>query len=426
MATILHEKGGNYDTPVEFIPYAKLASELFSRDQKFVPFLGAGASLIAPGNAAAATGTPDASDLKIAEFCQSFDLKDEMARVLVAAAVRVALRLQQSATGPSAARPTAAPSAAELAAELAASLEYDYFEEPARRLSRALEYEVVELAKVLRRATTVTGIASTAPPLVGIASYYQYREGNTRLWDALQERFGHVTETTPIQRLVACMARHYLDFQPQDPYLCVTTNYDRLLELAMQRLNVPYCVVTVPKSGTTVRTRYSENVAERLGLDTAGFKRLQREQNQMTPDGYYLKASKPLVVIYQVHGNLDADERQYDSVVISDEDYIENIRLSGSTSRLIPNQFRTLMGYRNFLFLGYSFSDWNVRIFYKLLQAIRAAHGVESNDYAVMYRFDHYENVFFRRKEINICLTTLDRFTAGVRQEASSPCLDTI
>ena len=433
MAKILHEKGGNHDTAVEFIPYVTLGPNLFSTDQKFVPFLGAGASLIPVQTTSETLHTPDASDSKIRELCDSFGLQDELACMLVAAAVRVALRLQADPSakpGPAAASkaavpPSKAPTAAELASELAASLAYDYFDEPARRLRQALKIETGEIAAMLRRATAATGVAATAPPLVGIASYYQYRDGPSNLWETLYSRFKGVTETTRVQRLVACAARHYLDGNPQEPYLCVTTNYDRLLELAMTSAGVPYCVVTVPKIGTFVRTTFSKGVQEHLGMDDEGFARLEELQNKMTPDQYYLRRN--LAVIYKIHGSLDPSERQHDSVVISDDDYIDNIRQSGSNSKLIPNHFRTLMGYRNFLFLGYSFSDWNVRILYKQLQAIRADQQFESNDYAVMNQANPYESVFFHEKKINICLTTLDKFVEGVKPHAPrSKCLDAV
>jgi hypothetical protein len=432
MANILYEKSGSYESAVQFIPYSKLAEDLFSIEQKFVPFLGAGASLPKSPSLQTTPLTPIDQE-KIKRLSESMGLADDISTILVVAAVRVAKYIQEhnlARKQPPAGQPepvrTSARSASELAGKLASLVLYDLFEEPARTLNRLLpDYQQNELADVLRSATALTGIAPIAPPLLGIASFYQYQQGRTDLWNELHNCFKNVIDTNPVHRLVACAAKYYIESNPQESYLSVTTNYDDLLEIAMTRKEVPHCVVTVPKNGPHVRTRFSPDVAGYLGISSEALARLEELQNRLSPDEYYLMPRKPIAVVYKMHGCLDSTERDKDSIVISDEDYIETIGASGSNSRLVPNQFRTLMGYRKFLFLGYSFSDWNVRILYKFLQRLRVDQNFESSDYAVFNRVNPYESAFFKEKKINICLTNLDNFSESIAKYSSS-CLESV
>src|ERR1019366_2562467 len=112
------------------------------------------------------------------------------------------------------------------------------------------------LEAVLTSVISITGAANPAPPLLSVASYYQYKEGDDGIWNALRPVFASVNVTTKTRDLVAEIAGLHV-FHPnirqlskhQRNYLVVTTNYDELIEKAMYERKVPCCVVTVAKSG---------------------------------------------------------------------------------------------------------------------------------------------------------------------------------
>ncbi len=66
------------------------------------------------------------------------------------------------------------------------------------------------------------------------------------MWNALHEIFLGKRCPTPTDELIARAARWYLGHtQTSGDYLVITTNYDRLIELAFDAAGVPYCVLAV-------------------------------------------------------------------------------------------------------------------------------------------------------------------------------------
>jgi hypothetical protein len=113
-------------------------------------------------------------------------------------------------------------------------------------------------------------------------------------------------------------------------------------------------------------------------------------------------------VIFKIHGCLFPSVPGRDSVVISDEDYIDHLCRMGSNDGLIPLEVVNLMMGKSFLFLGYSFSDWNIRGLHRSLIASRPDRG--AGDYAVVYRVNPFERRFFDQYGIHVLQTALDRF----------------
>jgi hypothetical protein len=68
----------------------------------------------------------------------------------------------------------------------------------------------------------------------------------------------------------------------------------------------------------------------------------------------------------------------------------------------------TLVPGKRLLFLGYSFSDWNVRSIYETLTRRTPT---DAKDYAVTYRLSKFERLYFEKKNIGLILQDLARFT---------------
>jgi hypothetical protein len=406
----------------ERIPYTSLRGQLLSGDrQQIIPFLGAGASLAMAATTQVSEDSkkPDSqlnADAELDALFEKLDLRDESLRRFVRNALDLAQRLQRQPADPHLPCDDVAPTATELAALLARETDYEYLARPARKLQAFLPEESEEqLIEILKSLAERTSVAATAPPLLSVASYFNHSMRRNKLWEKLHQRFRLVNRKTDTHKLIALSARRYFDRDPDTHYLIVTTNYDHLMEDALEEEGVATSIVTVDNKDRLTHVRFSSRVQSYLGLDNGAFDRLERENSKVAPGEFILTTRKPLAIVYKMHGSLDRGERERDSVIISDQDYVSYLEQNGLALNIIPAQIKKLMGFIPLLFLGYSFSDWNVRSFYA--QILRKRNNKEDDqDYAVLKSLDPYEQTFFAEKGVAILMTSLDRFAARIRE----------
>ena len=163
--------------------------------------------------------------------------------------------------------------------------------------------------------------------LARIATFYEMQRSRNELVTAVQNAVGRATKPSAAVRALA-----ELDFP-----LVLTTNYDQLLERALNKADKN------PRKG----------VYDPEGLEaTTDF-----------PDG----ADDPQrPFIFKIHGDVDAPK----SVVITDEDYIQFTLRMGDRDALhpVPETFRYQFKRMPTLFIGYSLVDYNLRLLFKTLR----------------------------------------------------------
>jgi hypothetical protein len=128
-----------------------------------------------------------------------------------------------------------------------------------------------------------------------------------------------------------------------------------------------------------------------------------------------------MVVLYKMHGCLYSQlSKEQDSVVITDTDYVNFISRMSTGNCVVPGHVAKLMTGKQFLFLGYSFNDWNVRSVYEMMVERRDRDKPENDarDYAVTRDFTKFEQAYCKRKNIMIIKTELDSFSEGIDREA--------
>src|ERR1051326_1677462 len=124
--------------------------------------------------------------------------------------------------------------------------------------------------------------------------------------------------------------------------LIVTTNYDRLMENALEKIHRPYELVVQPIDGF-------KDAAQDWVI-----KELPRVRD------------KAKLILYKIHGTFpDAATPKTSRIIITEDDYIKFLTVIGAKDKGVPPVIRSDMVDGTLLFLGYSLEDWDFRTIYK-------------------------------------------------------------
>ena len=132
--------------------------------------------------------------------------------------------------------------------------------------------------------------------------------------------------------------------------LIITTNYDRLMERALEDEGREFRVVVQPTDGFD---------------NTSGIQKMLNELIEY--EGR---------IIYKIHGTFNGstrffigqmDENELDSLIVTEDDYIQFLMVMDKQEQKIgiPRQITSKLSYSTLLFLGYSLEDWDFRTIYK-------------------------------------------------------------
>ena len=371
--------------------------KLDSLNQQFlIPFLGAGASLLANTRNESPKIIRQPNPQDIDRICAEFDIREDASKLFVNVALQLAQLLDpisRKANTTAASEPqfTKAPSSWELANFLTQKLQQltrsdDYVYEPIENhVSQLLELLPQDPTKSLaerkkdylglvRAAAELLNLHRSIPELLTIASYFPEGQWRELLRRELQESFARIdTETaaTRIQRRLVEKAARFVGQQNEinasdkPDYVIITTNYDCLIEDLLDQAEVPTCAITV---GLDYRIATDLRIAQKhLDLTDNDFNENVKKKYQptnMVLARSFLPTKKmySLAMVYKLHGCPRIDRRDDDdNIVIADRDYVQFMQRSGEGAVLIPAYIRNRIKASRFLFLGYSFSDWNVR-----------------------------------------------------------------
>ncbi len=306
-----------------------------------------------------------------------------------------------------------APSASELTNLFSHFAHYSSIDEVSSKISKLMNNYIndlrrEEITEILKILFKILGINSM--PLSSISDYYQTNIGRDELWDKLKRVLENKEKYTLSHKWVATSACDYIKNKPKDHYLILTTNYDCLMEKALDDLNMNYVTLSIcadkhnPKL-TKVATKFSRNIDKD--------RYLEREWNKTkVPMEFAFNIEEKVVVIYKIHGSIYPDYKfEDDNIIISDMDYINFI--SQKSSQHIPSTVTSLIGQKRFMFLGYSLNDWNIR---SILKKIFEKRQSEMKDYAILKSYSEFEKLYFERNGINICTVELKEFFSKISE----------
>jgi hypothetical protein len=310
------------------------------------------------------------------------------------------------------------PYGAELAKVLARDANYD----AADAAFKAAESELVDAAadaafKALPNATreqigvaiqaAINPILSKhfgAPALPLVASYFVQVQGSREMLESkLHKAFDVTSEPGSLHKRLAA-----IDAIP----LYVTTNYDDLLDRALEPRR-PHILVDRLDKGLTMRTETGRSeLIDRTGGDL---------RNRLTNP----ETGKPTApILFKMHGSVDRKDRINDSYLITEEDYVDY--LGRDQGHYVPPYIEELMRRKNFLFLGYSLEDWNVRVILrKLLESMPTGAADSRGDkvrfWAIVKGFSEAEQKVWQSQNLNVYQMDLRAFTERLAAELDRP-----
>ncbi|MCZ6595483.1 MAG: SIR2 family protein [Bacteroidetes bacterium] len=412
------------------IPYRDITRKLFneSGEQKIIPFLGAGVPLSGRPFSLPEENRVELPDKeKIEKIISELKIKGK-AQLFMQMAISIAHIMSYWENQAKPHQPQEdllkrlkkenyPPSAGELAQLFSELANYSSFEYAVNKMGELMPKELIDFEKndlidLIRLVAGITGIGQPNEPLTAISSYYETKSGRDALWETLKEIFETKKEITQAHELLAHAAKSYLTQTGVFvDYLIITTNYDCLMEEALDRRGVPFAVLTMQRKDGKIYVRFSETVKD--------IERLQNLNEPTYPKHFSLTRSEPLVVLYKIHGCLYPKHRKTDdSVVISDSDYVNYISQMSKSEGGIPASVGKLLRNKPFLFFGYSLNDWNVR---SIFETVLLKRGKETDvrDYSVMLALTEYEEIFFDRNNIIIIQNDLNTFAQEVTKLAA-------
>ncbi len=242
--------------------------------------------------------------------------------------------------------------------------------------------------------------------LAKVSSYFVDQLARRRLRERLHEIFDRDFEPADIHNYLAEVARG-------TPLLIVTTNYDDLTERAFNRLNLPFDLVIHP--------------TDRKDLEASIlWWKHGAPKPEVLPPNQLLVDLKTTTVIYKMHGTVDRQTNEWDSFVITEDDYIDFLsRMTGQTA--VPAQFMRHFKTRHFLFLGYGLRDWNLRVVLKNLRTVLPATNEqrslaaeddeddEMRSWAIQYKPSELEIELWRARKVKIYDVNINEFVQKLR-----------
>jgi SIR2-like domain len=233
--------------------------------------------------------------------------------------------------------------------------------------------------------------------LVRVAQYVAVMAGPGPLYERLREVFDADYEPSPVHRLFARLPARLRE-QRATHQLLVTTNYDDVLERALQRAGEEFDVVSYIAEG--------EFRGKFLHLRPDGKVVLIETPNQYGQHGELSLEQRPVVL--KIHGAVDRVDEEHDSFVITEDHYIEYLTRT-EIAELVPVTLTAKLRRSHFLFLGYSMRDWNLRV---ILHRIWGQQRLKYYSWAVQVDPEPIERQYWSMRGVEILNQPLDTYVA--------------
>ena len=237
--------------------------------------------------------------------------------------------------------------------------------------------------------------ANDTADLLRVAQYiYAYRGSTGTLYDELHNLFAADFPSTPLHDFLASVPGALKDKRPP---LILTTNYDDLMENALQRAGEQFDLVVYMAEGPEEGTFFHRPPDGDLSPIESPKENTEIDPNKRT-------------VVLKIHGFVDQDPDN-DSFVITEDHYIEFLTRTDLEERLPVLVLKRLRNC-HFLFLGYSLRDWNLRA---ILLQLYEKRRRDRDWWAIQLDPDDLDRKSWNLRNVKVFDHRLDEYIAGLK-----------
>jgi hypothetical protein len=243
--------------------------------------------------------------------------------------------------------------------------------------------------------------------LLLVSQHLAVMDGSGPLYLKLREVFDADYPTTALHRFLATLmprlrkaGRLVESGQPVYPVI-VTTNYDDVLETAFRRMDEPFDLVWYASLGE-YRGRFIHQPPD-------GEARVVE-----CPNTYLDVSLTERPAILKIHGAINRQLPDEDSYVITQDDYIAYLT-QADISNVLPAPVAAKLRRSNFLFLGYSLQDWNLRVILHRIWTEQQRRGTFAS-WAIQRRPDDFDRKFWATRDVEILDVDLADYVRDLRR----------
>jgi hypothetical protein len=269
--------------------------------------------------------------------------------------------------------------------------------------------------------------------LARVSEFVALKLGSGPLYSELHQLFDADYPPTALHRFLASVPAVLREkgYPPCYPVI-VTTNYDDVMERAFREAGQPFDTVAYVADGEH-RGKFMHwppegTSQEELGSMTAAgrgrFLPWPAEGKLIlveTPNEYRGLPLEQRPVILKIHGAVDRviAHGEGDSYVITEDHYIDYLTRT-DVSNLMPVTLLARMRRSHFLFLGYSLSDWNLRV---ILHRIWGERKLSWQSWAIRRHPAPIEEQFWDRRGVDIIKVRLEDYVGELSERLQAlPC----
>ncbi len=238
--------------------------------------------------------------------------------------------------------------------------------------------------------------------LLRVAQYVAVMSGVGPLYEHLRTLFNTDYTPTALHQLLAMLppllrANGY----PRTCLLIVTTNYDDLMERTFKSVGEPFDVVTYVADGDQRGkfVHWPHGDTPRVISSPNDYADLPIEMPSCN-----LKRS----IILKLHGAVNRANADNDSYVITEDHYIDYLARK-DVSNPIPTYLTAKLRKSNFLFMGYSLRDWNLRV---ILQRLWGEQQLSYASWAIQSNPEALDQKFWSKRNVDIFNLRLEDYVA--------------
>lgn len=238
--------------------------------------------------------------------------------------------------------------------------------------------------------------------LLRVSQWVDLMSSQHTLVDELHDVFTRECKPNKLHRFLAALPRlareHHHRVCGQ---LVLTTNYDDLLEQAYVDAREPCDVVVYTTWQNEHRFDHVRPDGERVPIaDPSTYRDFELEKRS---------------VILKIHGDVDPNERESDTFVITEDDYIDYVA-GQSVRALIPAYLMRRIRESDLLFLGYSMRDWNLRV---VLRQIWAEQAKRTGGWSIQLKPSEIDRKFWARYGIDIFDIPLEHWVDSMMEHVA-------